>query len=146
MTPPPEFLDTYAGGMRHLVAVSDGSPATDACVRRALDRASAAGGAVVVVAVLPGSLIDRRLTPPEAGKRRREAENAARSAIANQLARVAPDVEADVVALFGDVVSDTLLLAQNLGADGVVMPGDHPDIERMIEHSPLEVLAVPPLG
>jgi hypothetical protein len=48
--------------------------------------------------------------------------------------------------LFGDVVADTLLVARNLVADGVVMSADSPDLEAMITQCPVPVVVVPRSG
>ena len=47
------------------------------------------------------------------------------------------------IALFGDVVSDTLLVVENLGSDGIVMGVGDPDLEEMLAVSPVPVLVVP---
>ena len=77
---------------------------------------------------------------------RRQAENAAQAAVASQIARIAPLGACHVVALFGDVVDDTLLLATNIGADAVVMDGDDPSLTAMLASAPLPVVVLPPSG
>lgn len=77
---------------------------------------------------------------------RRQAENEAKAAVASQIARVAPLGACHVIALFGDVVDDTLLLATNLGADAVVMDGDDPFLTGMLANSSLPVVVLPPSG
>jgi hypothetical protein len=131
--------------VRNLVVSSNGGVHTDRCVRIAAQLASDAG-AVVLISVLPGSLIAKGLSPDEAGRRRRAAEDEATAALAAQLERVAPGVEASAIALFGDVVFDTLLLAGNLGADAVAMTSDDPALGDMIARSPIPVVAVPRAG
>ena len=128
--------------MRNLVVCSNGDESTDDSVR--LAAAIAAGeGSVVAVSVLSGSLIDKSLPPAEAGRLRREAENEAKERLASQAERAAGDVDFHAVALFGDVVSDTLLVARNLGADGVVMSADSPDLEELITECPVPVVVIP---
>ena len=97
----------------------------------------------MLVSVLPGSLIDRRLSPPERGRRRRDEENRRTRSVAAQIARVAPDSNCHVVALFGEVVPDTLLVVGNLGADAIVMGADDPDLEELRAASPVPVLVAP---
>lgn len=63
--------------------------------------------------------------------------------VAAQIARVAPDGDCHAIALFGEVVSDTLLVVGNLGADGIVMGAGDPDLEEMLAVSPVAVLVVP---
>lgn len=121
---------------------SDASPPADPCVRLAAEMAARTDGAMVVLSVLSGS-IARGVPPLEAGRRRRAAEDAAKSALAEQLARTAPEAPADVIALFGDVAVDTLLLARNLHADVVVVPATSPGLEELIRTSPIPVLVVP---
>lgn len=77
---------------------------------------------------------------------RRQAENEAKAAVAAQIARVAPLGRCHVVALFGDVVSDTVLLATNLGADAVVMDGDDPSLSGMLASSPVPIVVLPRSG
>ena len=103
-------------------------------------------GTVVIVSVLAGSMVDRALPPAERGRTRRQAENQAKAAVAAQIARVAPLGACHVIALFGDVVSDTLLLATNLGADAVVMDGDDPSLSGMLASSPVPLVVLPPSG
>src|SRR5690606_1559309 len=80
----------------------------------------------------------------ERGRRRRDEENKAKQALADQIARTAPSPECHVLALFGEVVSDTLLLARNLGADAVAMAGRAPDLPAMLRAAPRPGLLRPP--
>jgi nucleotide-binding universal stress UspA family protein len=131
--------------VRNLVVCSNGDESTDDPVRLAAALA-AVDGSVVAVSVLSGSLVDKSLPPSEAGRLRRGAENEAKERLASQADRAAGDADFHAVALFGDVVSDTLLVARNLGADGVVMSADSPDLKRMISECPVPVVVVPRSG
>jgi hypothetical protein len=122
----------------HVVVVSDGSPNTDACVGEAAARASE--GHLVVIRVLPGSLVAKASSPAEAGRLRRQAEDAARADVRAQLQRVAPGVAARLVVVFGDVVTDTVLVARNLDVDAIAVDADDPSRREMIERSPIPVL------
>jgi nucleotide-binding universal stress UspA family protein len=128
--------------VRHLVIPSDGGSGADHVLSFAAHTAGVEG-TLVLISVLPGSLIDRRLSPPERGRRRRDEENRRTRSVAAQIARVAPQSNCHVVALFGEVVPDTLLVVENLGADGVVMGAADPDLDEMLAVSPVPVLVVP---
>jgi nucleotide-binding universal stress UspA family protein len=128
--------------VRHLVVLSDGGSGADHILSHAA-RTAGEQGTLVLVSVLPGSLVSRRLSPPERGRRRREEENRRTRSVAAQIARVAPEANCHVIALFGEVVSDTLLVVGNLGADGIVMGGADPDLDAMLAASPVPVLVVP---
>jgi nucleotide-binding universal stress UspA family protein len=131
--------------VRNLVVCSNGDETTDESVR--LAAAIAAGdGSVVAVSVLSGSVVDKSLPPSEAGRVRRAAENEAKTRLASQAVRAAGEVDFHAVVLFGDVVADTLLVARNLVADGVVMSADSPDLEAMITQCPVPVVVVPRSG
>ena len=124
---------------------SNGDETTDESVR--LAAALAAGdGSVVAVAVLSGSLVDKSLPPAEAGRVRRAAENETKTSLASQGGRAAGEVDFHAVVVFGDVVSDTLLVARNLGADGVVISADSPYLEALIAQCPVPVVVVPRSG
>lgn len=97
----------------------------------------------MLIAVLPGSLVDGSFEPVERGRRRREEENRAKAALGAQIERIRPVTGCHVVVLFGDVVSDTVLLARNLGADAVWMAADAPDLIGMLADSPIPVVGVP---
>ncbi len=131
--------------MRNLVVCSNGDETTDESVRLAASFA-AGDGTVVAVLVLSGSLVDKALPPSEAGRVRRAAENEAKGRLASQAVRAAGEVDLHAVVVFGDVVSDTLLVARNLGADGVVISADSPDLEAMIIQCPVPVVVVPGSG
>lgn len=121
---------------------TDGGFGTDHVVRAASD-AAGSEGTLVLVSVLSGSLIDRRLSPPERGSRRRDAENRRTKTVCDQIARTAPDANCHVITLFGEVVPDTLLVVGNLAADGIVMGEDDPDLNEMQAVAPVPVLVVP---
>ena len=121
---------------------SDGGSGSDHILRAAVDTAGPEG-TLVLISVLSGSLIDRRLSPPERGRRRRDEENRTTQSVAAQIARVAPEANCHVIALFGEVVSDTLLVVGNLGADGVVLGSGDPVLNEMLAVSPVPVLVVP---
>lgn len=124
---------------------ANGDETTDESVRLAV--AIAAGdGSVVVVSVLSGSLVDKSLPPSEAGRVRRAAENEAKARLAAQTVRAVGEVDIHVIVVFGDVVSDTLLVARNLWADGLVISADSPDLEAMITQCPVPVVVVPQSG
>lgn len=134
---------SYAGRvLRHLVIPTDGEADTDHVLSFATQTAGARG-ALVLISVLPGSLVDRQLSPPERGRRRRHEENRRAQAVAAQIARVAPEANCHFIALFGEVVSDTLLVVENLGADGIVLRSGDPDLTEMLDVSPVPVLVVP---
>lgn len=101
---------------------------------------------MVVVLVLSGSLVEKSLPPADAGLVRRAAENEARARLASQAVRAAGEVDVHAIVLFGDVVSDTLLVARNLEADGVVISAESPDLEAMIAQCPFPVVVVPRSG
>lgn len=128
--------------MRHFVVPFDDTPPTRSALRLAVDLAGAEG-TIVLIWVLPGSMIDKGLAPGERGRVRRFAENDARSKTAAYLAQTEPGVDCHVVALFGDVVSDTLLLANNLGADAVVMAAGDPAVSGMLAESQIPVVVAP---
>ena len=128
--------------MRNLVAPTDLTPASDAHLSRALRLAGEAGGAVVVVAVLSGSLVDKGLDPEDAGRERRRQEDRAVAAARDQVARLGVDVDCEVLALFGDVAFDTLLVARNLGADGIVVAAGHPATDELRRTSPIPVIEI----
>lgn len=129
--------------MRNLVVASDGGEGADRCVRLADEMALAAGGAVVLVSVLPGSRVGRGLEPREAGRRRREEEDRAKEVLLRQVTRTVPGAPIDIIALFGDVASDTILIATNLGADAVLIPSTDPAVADLVASSPIPVLVVP---
>lgn len=129
--------------MPNLVVPSNGGSETDHVMRTASDFAGE-DGTVVAISVLAGSFVDKGLPPPEAGRRRRAAEDEAERKLLVQAARARVDCR--VIALFGHVVFDTLLLACNLDADAVVMAMDDPELARMLEQSPIPVVAVPRSG
>lgn len=128
--------------MRHFVVPFDDTPPTQSALRLAVDLAGA-GGTIVLIWVLSGSMIDKSLAPGERGLVRRSAENDARAKAAAHLAQTAPGPDCHVVALFGDVVSDTLLLAGNLGADAVVMAAGDPAVPGMLAESGIPVVVAP---
>lgn len=132
----------YAGPVQHLVVPTAGGPDADQVVDWAA-RVAGAHGTLVLISVLPGSLVEKSLDPAERGRRRREEENRAKRELADQIARMAPTPDCHVIALFGDVVSDTLLLARNLGADAVVMASTDPHLSALLGESPLPVVVVP---
>lgn len=105
-----------------------------------------ADGSVVLIAVLPGSLVDRNLAPAERGRVRRAAEDNAADSLRAQAARTGLTDQCHVIALFGDVVSDTLLVAANLPADAVVMAADDPAVDQMVAAAEIPVTVVPPSG
>lgn len=105
-----------------------------------------ADGFVVLIAVLPGSLVDRNLAPADRGRVRRAAENDAADALRQQAARTGLTERCRVIALFGDVVSDTQLLAANLRADAIVMAADDPHVDQMAASSEIPVTVVSPSG
>lgn len=105
-----------------------------------------ADGSVVLIAILPGSLVDRSLGPAERGRVRRTAEDDAAGALRDQVARIGLADRCHVIALFGDVVCDTLLLAANLGAEAVVMAADDPDVDQMVTSAEIPVAVVPRSG
>ncbi|MEX2424660.1 MAG: hypothetical protein WD990_11850, partial [Acidimicrobiia bacterium] len=128
--------------MRHLVIPSDGGSGADHALSVASD-AVGPHGTLILISVLPGSLVERHLSPPERGRRRRVEENRAKAALFAQVARSGLQAECHVIALFGVVVSDTLLIVGNLGADGIVMDAGDPDLQEMLAASPVPVLVVP---
>lgn len=128
--------------MAHVVVLTDGSESDDRLVAEAGAQAGPYG-AVVALAVLPGSLVSGIHPPSARGRARREHENAATRRLSAQLGRVRIECEARTLALFGDAVDDTLLLATNLGADVVVVRADSPTVERLRQQSPTPVLEVP---
>lgn len=128
--------------MPHLVVLTDGSADDDGLVAEA-SRKAGDDGAVVLIAVLPGLLVAGISPPRERGRRRRELEDEAARLLRDQLVRIGATCEAGVVALFGDPVDDTLLLANNLGADAVVVRSDFPCLDRMRGESMAPVVAVP---
>lgn len=121
---------------------SDGRPDADH-VLEAAARTVGSDGVLVVVSVLSGSLIESNLVPAGRGRRRREEENRAKSALTAQIERTRPGAACHVMALFGDVVVDTLLLSRNLGADAIWMSADHPELSSMVSVSPIPVVVVP---
>lgn len=128
--------------MSRFVVLADGSSDDDLYVAEAVARAGP-DGAVVLIAVLPGSLVAGVDPPRERGRRRRELEDEAVRLLRDQLVRIGATCEAAVVALFGDPVDDTLLLANNLGADAVVVRSDAPSLGRLRSESMTPVVAVP---
>ncbi|MEX2655281.1 MAG: universal stress protein [Acidimicrobiia bacterium] len=128
--------------MRHFVVPFDDSPSTQRALRLAVDLAGSEG-TVVLIWVLPGSMVDKGLSPGERGRVRRDAENGARARAAARLAELAPGADCHVVVLFGDVVSDTLLLAANLGVDAIVMAAEDPAVSAMIAESEIPVVVAP---
>lgn len=128
--------------MAHFVVLTDGSADDDRLVAEASRRAGAEG-AIVLISVLAGSLV-AGVTPPAArGQRRRELENDATRRLRDQLVRLEVDCEAHTVALFGDSVHDTLLLANNLRADAVIVRSDSPSLDGLRGKSPIPVVTVP---
>lgn len=128
--------------MRHFVVPFDDCPPTARAVRLAVDLAGAEG-TVVLIWVLSGSMVDKGLAPGERGRVRRSAENEARAKATVHLAELALGADCHVVALFGDVVSDTLLLAANLGADAIVMAAEDPGVSAMLAESEIPVVVAP---
>lgn len=126
--------------MPNIVAPTDLTAASDAHLLHAFE--SADDGVVVVVAVLSGSLVDRALDPGEAGRVRRHHEDQAVEEARAQMARLGMDARFEVVALFGDVAFDTLLLAQNLGADAVVARAGDPATDEMERTASIPVIAI----
>lgn len=131
--------------MRHFVVPFDDTPSTLRALRLAVDLAGPAG-TIVLISVLPGSMVGKSLAPGERGQVRRSAENEARAKAAVHLARLAPGTECHVIVLFGDLVSDTLLLARNLGADAVVMAAEDPAVPAMLTESEIPVVLAPRSG
>lgn len=128
--------------MARFVVLTDGSADDDRHVTEAVARAGR-DGAVVLIAVLPGSLVAGVDPPRERGRRRRELEDEAVRLLRDQLVRIGATCEAAVVALFGDPVDDTMLLATNLGADAVFVRSDAPSQGRLRRESATPVVAVP---
>ena len=128
--------------MPNIVTPTDLTEASDAHLRHALEAADGDGGAVVVVVVLPGSLVGKGLAPGEAGRVRRHHEDRAVEAARAQVARLGGGARCEVVALFGDVAFDTLLVAENLGADAVVARAGDPATEEMERTASIPVVAV----
>lgn len=104
--------------------------------------AAEGGGTVVVVAVLPGSLVDPGLPPEEAGRIRRHHEERAVAEARAQVRGVGPPVSFEVIAVFGDVAFDTLLVAENLGADAIVAGAADPATVEMSVQSSIPVVVV----
>lgn len=128
--------------MAHFVVLTDGSVADEGLVAEASRRAGR-GGAVVLISVLAGSLVSGMTPPAVRGRRRRELENEAAQRLRDLLLRLEVDCEAQTVALFGDPVEDTLLLANNLGADAVIVRTDSPSLGGLRQMSSIPVLTVP---
>lgn len=97
----------------------------------------------MLISVLSGSMVGKSLAPGQRGQVRRSAENEARAKATVHLAELAPGADCHVVALFGDVVSDTLLLAANLGADAIVMAAEDPAMSAMLAESEIPVVVAP---
>lgn len=116
--------------MRHLVVPTDGSAATDPVVADAAGRVGP-DGALALICVLPGSLVDRSLAPAERGRVRRRAENDATARLREQVQRLDLRCAVRIISLFGDDVEDTVLLATNLGVDAVVVGADSPLVDAL---------------
>lgn len=126
--------------MRHLVVPSDGSTGCDRVVAAAA-RHAGDDGALALLTVLPGSLVDRSLPPHERGRVRRREEDEATARLRAQVDRLGLRCTVRIVALFGDDADDTVLLATNLGADAVVVERDSGLVARL-EATPVRLLTV----
>lgn len=128
--------------MQRIVVLTDGSADDDDHVAAATEMAGS-DGAIVLISVLAGALVSGVSPPAARGRRRRELENEATRRLRDQILRVNVDCEARVIAVFGDPVDDTLLLAVNLGADAVVVRPDSPRLDALRREATIPVLPLP---
>ena len=126
-----------------MVVTTDLTGGCDEAVSFACHLAEEGGGSVVVVVVLSGRLVDGVLAAGERGRVRRQREDEAEVAAREQVVRVGASIPAHVVSLFGDVASDTLLVAHNLAADAVVVGAGHPATAEIIRAAEIPVIVVP---